>query len=284
MRTGPLSLQPCRYGQMLFFPEDEVIGRSLRLYGEWAEHELQCLRPYLPDTGLILDVGAHLGTHALAFARWSPGARVLAFEAQPDVAAVLRVNALLNGLTNIEVHEVACAAHDGWCAAATAPADNLGGASFLPVARPPPWWHWRRPTQPPGAVRLTKLDTWLAGRSGVGFVKMDIEDMEVFAVRGGLQTLRRDRPILFLEQRSTDTLPALFELLLPLGYNMFWLETQPFNQANFRAEAENVWWRTEMGLLALPPGRAPISPLPMAQTTDKSLPDVLDARLGWSGT
>ena len=278
----PLALETCRHGQMLFFPDDEVIGRSLRVYGEWAQHELHCLRPHLPATGIVLDIGAHLGTHALAFARWAPGATIVAVEAQPDVAAVLRVNAMLNGLDNIEVHEAACALRDGWCPMPAVPQDNLGGFSLVEAARPAGWWR-RWQGRPSGAaIRLLRLETLLAGRQGIGFIKMDIEGMELPALRGGLRTVTRDRPVIYLEQLSTASLPALFELLAPLGYTMHWLESQPFNRANFRGVSENIWWRTETGLLALPPGHT--SPLPRAARSDAAVPAQLDARAGWDGS
>jgi FkbM family methyltransferase len=183
MALPRLVLEECRHGRMLFFPDDQVIGRSLRVYGEWAEHELHCLRPYLPSTGLILDVGAHLGTHSLAFARWCPGSKILAFEAQPEVAALLRVNALLNGLDNIETHELACAGQDGWCHAPSAPEGNLGSLSLVESA-----WRWLAPRPPRGAIRLARLDDLLSARDRVDFVKMDIERMEVPASPGAMQT------------------------------------------------------------------------------------------------
>lgn len=281
MPARTLALERCRHGQMLFFPEDEVIGRSLRIYGEWAEHELSCLRPFLPATGLVLDVGAHLGTHALAFARWAPGATVLALEPQPDVAAVLQVNAMLNGLGKIEVHAAGCADRDSWCPAPAAPLDNLGGFSLTDVERPA-WWRRLWSPLPHGAIRLTQLDTLLEGRGSVGFVKMDIEGMELPALQGGMRMMKRDRPVLYLEQLSTTSLPALFDLLSPLDYTLHWLETQPFNKKNFRGVSENLWWRTETGLLVLPKGWT--SSLPRASRFDPSPPARLDARVGWEGS
>ena len=68
----------CRYGRMLVFASDEVIGRSLVLYGEWAEHELRCLRPYIRPGSTVIDVGAYIGTHALPFFLWAGAGRVVA--------------------------------------------------------------------------------------------------------------------------------------------------------------------------------------------------------------
>src|SRR4051812_35923726 len=84
----------CRRGTMLAFRFDQVIGRSLRLYGEWSEHELSCLRPYVPAGTTVIDVGAHIGTHTLAFAGWVASGSVIAVEPQPIVMCLLQANCL----------------------------------------------------------------------------------------------------------------------------------------------------------------------------------------------
>lgn len=57
----------------------------------------------LPDLdGWALDIGAHIGTVAVALAKDHPGLRVIAVEPVPDNAALIRENAAKNGLA-IEV-------------------------------------------------------------------------------------------------------------------------------------------------------------------------------------
>src|SRR4051794_30035790 len=95
-----LELLVCRRGSMLAFRADDVIGRSLRLYGEWSEHELSYLRPFARAGTMVVDVGANIGTHTLAFAGWVKTGSVIAIEPQRTVASVLEVNCLLNGIEN----------------------------------------------------------------------------------------------------------------------------------------------------------------------------------------
>ena len=65
-----------RYGVIRFFSKDTVIGTALRTYGEWAENELRLFRHFIPAGATVLDVGAFIGTHALAFSQMvGPGAR-----------------------------------------------------------------------------------------------------------------------------------------------------------------------------------------------------------------
>jgi hypothetical protein len=61
---------------------------------------------------------------------------------------------------------------------------------------------------------------------------------------------------------------------------MFWLETHPFNQNNFRCSADNVWWRTETGIIALPKWAENPNGLVEVRRSDPSAPHRLDARTG----
>src|SRR5882724_9599181 len=103
----------CRRGMMLAFRSDQVIGRSLRLYGEWSEHELSYLRPYVLAGTTVIDVGAHIGTHTLAFAQWVASGSVIAVEPQAMVMSLLQANCLLNGVTNVELVSAACGGGPG---------------------------------------------------------------------------------------------------------------------------------------------------------------------------
>ena len=66
---------------------------------------------FLPElTGWAIDVGAHIGTVAVALAMDHPGLRVVAVEALPENVAVLRETVRLNGLEDrVFVHHAAAA-------------------------------------------------------------------------------------------------------------------------------------------------------------------------------
>jgi FkbM family methyltransferase len=267
---------------MLAFAADEVTGRSLEIYGEWAEHELQCLRPYVRPGSVAVDVGANIGTHALAFSRWVGSGSVLAIEAQPVVSALLRVNSLLNKRGNIDVITALCARRRGWTSIEVdyRDADNFGGLSFTELARADGarWWQ-RRHRKARNLVPIVPLDELAAGLP-VSLIKLDIEGMEYDALRGARGLLRRQRPVVYLEQLSTIDLRKVYDYLSHLGYRLYWLETHPFNQNNYRRTAENIWWRTETGILAVR-REAPLrGDLVEVRRSDTAVPAKLDARQG----
>jgi hypothetical protein len=95
-----------RFGEIRVVPNDRPISEALRLYGEWAQAEIEILTELLPTNGIIVDGGGHIGVHARAFALASPGSIIHAFEPHPQLVPVLRSN-VADLSDRIIVHECA---------------------------------------------------------------------------------------------------------------------------------------------------------------------------------
>lgn len=265
-RSFAASLQQydCRYGAMLTLPSDNVIGKSLRIYGEWAEHELSVLRSFISPGVTVVDVGANIGTHTLPFSRWVGNGRVMAIEGQPAISEILRLNCRQNGCSNVDVVNAICSAKRGHVEFRSdyTSDENFGGISFADARsstrRAVCRWLDRLRGSTVASIPVITLDNLCRGLT-VSFIKLDIEGMELDALRGGRALITRCHPVIFFEQNNTARLSETYDYLTGVGYQMFWLETQPFNRNNFRGEDDNIWWRTETGILALP---AHISPPP----------------------
>ena len=48
--------------------ETTLYGRSLDLYGEWCEFEIVLMRQVIRLGDVVIDAGANIGTHTVAFA------------------------------------------------------------------------------------------------------------------------------------------------------------------------------------------------------------------------
>ena len=98
-----------RYGTMSYLKNDLILGRSLREYGEWAQGELNLLLDLIDVGSTVIDVGAFMGTHTLAFARHvGPEGQVYAFEPHPVAFSLLRLNIEQNDLSNVELYKGRC--------------------------------------------------------------------------------------------------------------------------------------------------------------------------------
>jgi FkbM family methyltransferase len=169
----------------------------------------------LPEHGVFLDVGAHIGRWSLRLAR--KASRVIAVEPNPDTAAVLRYHLALNDIDNVELIEVAA-----WHAPAklslSDPNERLTGGSTRTVPRD-------GLSATPGEIEAMPLDAVL-GDDGtltrIDLVKLDVEGADLHALAGMAGLLARFRPVLFIEDHSIYGYyeqGELLGLLEVLGYD-----------------------------------------------------------------
>ena len=60
-----LRVKACRYGVMMYLPNDQYIGKSLDLYGEFSEDEIAIFRQIVRPGATVIDVGANIGCHTV---------------------------------------------------------------------------------------------------------------------------------------------------------------------------------------------------------------------------
>jgi hypothetical protein len=69
--------------------------------------------------------------------------------------------------------------------------------------------------------------------------------MEEAVIRGGIETIRRLRPCLYVENDKQDSAPeesaSLIRMIRGLGYRLWWHYPALYRPANFRGFQENVF-------------------------------------------
>jgi len=201
-----------------------LLARLLEAFDRAApgrgEPELMLVDRLCGPGGVALDVGANHGDYCRRMLQ--AGARVIAVEPNPAMAAVLRhrfSGALRRGRLVIE----ACAlAEQAGTATLHVPA---AGAALASLQAPS---EGRVTDGEAGGqaieVPVKTLDALAS--EGVDFVKIDVEGFEGEVVAGGVETLRNQRPALLIEaeeRHRIGTLEGLRAALEPYGYAGYYL-------------------------------------------------------------
>lgn len=226
LEEGHQRLIKARHGYVLYNRNDTVIGRSIEMYGEYFESEVNVFRRFVEAGDVALDIGANIGTHTLALARLT-GAQgfVQAFEPQRLVFQTLCANMALNSLTNVHCVNAVVGEQAGTLRMTDADprqSNNFGGAQVAALAGAP---------QGPPVTRIV-LDDFL-DVDRLKLIKIDVEGMESEVLRGARRTLARFKPLLYVENAFADKSPELVALLQELGYRSYWHLARFFRRDNF---------------------------------------------------
>lgn len=178
-----------------------------------GEPELRLLEGLVPRAKSAIDVGGNVGTYTYFLSRYAT--HVNTFEPMPN--HVWRLQRL--GLANVTVHQVALSNDDGDAelvvpAGDAAQVDGMGTLERDIVANP-----GQRVT-----VKKKRLDEF--GFTNVGFVKIDVEGHEEAVLKGGLETLKRERPVCLIEieeRHNKGGLERIAAMLATLGYTATFL-------------------------------------------------------------
>ena len=195
---------------------------------------------------VVFDVGASYGLHALRFL--VHGARVVAFEPNPECHGRFRVWCAANGVA-CELEPVAVGDRADTVELAF-PEDRTYLGSTLPAVRA----GWRYARVRTLTVRQVALDDVVADRCLVpDLVKIDTEGAEIAVLRGAVDLLRSMQPtVLFEAWRAVEQRRELWQILDKHGYRIAVVDgsvPKPLTRAGFvGAHATNF-------VAEVPPGR-----------------------------
>jgi len=235
------------HGPMLALAGDRYITRSLETYGEFSAGEWDLFAQIVKPGMTVVEVGANIGAHSVALARaCSPGPLYL-FEPQQRVFQILCANLALNGVTNAIAYPEACSDEAGFVV--VPPLDygaelNFGGVSVEPDTE--------------GArglrVRATPLDA--LGLGACHLIKVDVEGFEAQVLRGAADTIRRLRPLLYVENDRREHQQEVISLIAAMGYRLYWHAPPLFRPNNFNGFPENIFGRiVSVNMLCVPDER-----------------------------
>lgn len=238
-------LKQCRYGTMLYNANDMYLGRSLELYGEFSEGEVGLFRQIVRPGDVVFDVGANIGAHTVFLAR-AVGLKgaVFAFEPQRLMFQTLCANVALNSLPNVYCFNSAVAEAPGSINVPTLNpwmTSNFGGLGLR---------EQQLGGDPVPVVRLDSVQV-----RACRMLKVDVEGMELEAIKGAGGLIERFGPVLYVENDRKDKSAELIRYIQSLGYDMFWHHPPLFNPDNYLKNPQNVFGRViSANMLCMRPG------------------------------
>jgi FkbM family methyltransferase len=223
-----------RYGHMIYNKHDIYIGRAVGKYGEFSESEVDLFRQLCTLGDAVIEVGANIGTHTLAFSQMvGRQGRIYAFEPQRIIFQTLCANMALNNIENVESFQLA--------------ASDKAGHLFLPDIQYNVEGNF-------GAIEMNRfkdgvkvpvvaLDELLELPNGrpLKLIKIDVEGMEHGVISGAKQMIAKQRPFLYVENDRLAKSAALIELIQSLDYRLYWHLPALYNPHNYAGDAENIY-------------------------------------------
>jgi len=228
-------------GAFLTLSTDTVIPRALKAEGGFERHLAQIAtevyRHYRGRAGVLVDVGANIGTFSVPVAR-ATGCSVVTFEAQRVISQLLGANLVINGIERGWVRNVILGApgHEPVLHVPQVDYGQQGNFGAYAVDRSlfeSQSLSRMRSLHETEAVQVHTLDDF--NLADVFLIKIDVEGAELDVLRGAVRTLERNQfpPLLFETWRDDWWQPkrdALLSFVEQLGYDVTAMDENYFAQ------------------------------------------------------
>ena len=167
--------------------------------------------------GSVLDVGANIGIMTVHLGQQLPHSVIHAFEPMPTNVSVLKKIISKFKLQSVKLHEIALGDSMG-SVKMVLPKNGRTKMQGLSHVKHESITEWNEGEE--FDVPLDTLDNILPAEKIQG-IKIDVENFEYFALKGGRQILEKDHPIIYAELWDNENRTKCFELLNELSYKVF---------------------------------------------------------------
>lgn len=224
IRDGRVIMTLKKYSVQMLCPEGDYRVAPIESLNFlcYEETDANMILKLIPERGVVFDVGANMGWFSLVIARQIKGCQIHAFEPIPKTYSYLEQNIKLNQVPNIMAHHFGLSNERKDLTFYFYP-EGSGNASSANLSE--------RPDAELVTCHVERLDDFVSNNKlHVDFIKCDVEGAELFAFQGAMETLQRDKPIVFTEMLRKwaakfnyhpNEIIALFS---SLGYRCFYAD------------------------------------------------------------
>lgn len=230
--SGFATLKATRFGYMLYNKNDIYIGRSFDMYGEFSYYETELFAQIIKPDMCVLDIGANIGAFTTVFSKLvGEKGSVHAFEPQRVVFQMLCANMSINSIENVFTYHSGVGASNGSVAMPNVSPytfNNFGGISVSSELN-----------EGSLPVNILKLDD--LALQACHFIKIDVEGMENEVLLGGVKTIQKYTPIMYIENDRVEKSEKLIATLKEFGYKLYGHNPALFNPNNFFNQSKNIF-------------------------------------------
>ena len=189
-----------KYGQKMFIEAGDFIGKKIVKHGIYDGETIDLIQKVvtLSQAQVMLDVGANIGNHSLAFSTFAE--KVFSFEPGEKAFNLLSRNININQLNNVTVFNFGLSNHDQQTTLYTENSGNLGESSLYKHNLVDKEFI-------ENTVTLKRGDAFAHEHelSQLDFIKVDVEGHEREVIEGLSDTIKKFRPIVQLEWESDSS-------------------------------------------------------------------------------
>ncbi|MGM9427157.1 FkbM family methyltransferase [Hydrogenophaga sp. MI9] len=171
----------------------QYIDKIIFVEGIYEKRFLSFMKGLLPGNSVILDIGANTGNHAIYLSQVA--SRIHCFEPNPEAYERLVENIALNGIQNIQCHQLGLGNENSVASFQVNLDGNLGNSGYVSDT-----------AEPPRNTKIIQLpiqrgDGYIdgLGLDVIHFIKIDVEGLEPMTLEGLQKTIARHRPVVAFE-------------------------------------------------------------------------------------
>ncbi|CAL6331580.1 unnamed protein product [Bathycoccus prasinos] len=200
-------------GSLLVVPtNDEYMGKYMLESGKvWEEHVLSRMLDYVRVNSNVVDVGANYGSYSVYFSKKvGRGGTVTSFEPQPYLNRICSTNLVLNDIQNVKLEQTSLGHAEITTEMSSKLSDGASRSQDFQTALDESKlinYEGRQIGVGGESITMKTLDSFKI--TNLSLLKVDAEGSEPLVFWGAKETIAREKPVIFGEDKQKLPLAAL---------------------------------------------------------------------------
>ncbi len=174
----------------------------------------------IPNKGLLLDIGANIGVMSYYLAKEKPKAKIIAFEPIKINYDNLEKIVRKYKLKNIEIYKCALGIEDGEIDMVMPVINSVKLHGLSHIIHDSIKEYNEGDTFKVPIKKLDKVEILQELTAHITGIKIDIENFEYYALKGGQELIKKHKPIIYAELWDGKNRELTFNLLSKLDYSI----------------------------------------------------------------